>query len=172
MVGLFFWPDRRARPRSRNSSWRPRTYASAVAALLDGAAHACDTLRTGPATTIANMRALRVRAIDMTCACGRRTILDVWDLPDAIEVPSPRRRLRCASCGARPVDVRPEDSRGRMSTILSCSGAEVERGAIIAVELDRIEGAAKVGAPHGGDKGQGCVYFEFGPMTLWGSQNE
>jgi len=54
-----------------------------------------------------NMRAHGVRAIVAACYCGRSAIVDVSALPGAITVPSLQGRLRCASCGARPMDVRP-----------------------------------------------------------------
>ncbi|WP_424360990.1 hypothetical protein [Methylocystis parvus] len=68
---------------------------------------------TGPAMDLANLRSLGMRSIAAECACGRRASVDVSTLPGSIEIPSLRRRLRCAACGARPVDVRPDWSEHR-----------------------------------------------------------
>lgn len=70
---------------------------------------------TGPAMDLANMRSLGMRAVDVSCACGRRESVDVSSLPGSIEVPALRRRLRCSACGARPEDVRPDWSQYRAS---------------------------------------------------------
>jgi hypothetical protein len=57
--------------------------------------------------TLANMRSLGVRSLDVECACGKRSIVDVSELDGAIEVPAMSARLRCSSCGRRPYMVRP-----------------------------------------------------------------
>ena len=62
----------------------------------------------GPAMDLANMRSLGVRSIVAECDCGRRAAVDVSRLPDLVEVPALARRLRCSSCGSRPVNVRPD----------------------------------------------------------------
>ena len=63
---------------------------------------------TSQAMTIANMRALGVTSLFVTCECGRETVLDASDWPGAIEIPAIRRMLKCTGCGERPVDVRPD----------------------------------------------------------------
>ena len=60
-----------------------------------------------PGMTLDNMRALGLRSIDITCACGREAIGDVSDLSGLIEVPALRKRLKCTVCAGRPIDVRP-----------------------------------------------------------------
>jgi len=42
-----------------------------------------------------------VRAIDASCYCGRRAIVDVSAIPGSIEVPFLRWRLRCTGCARR-----------------------------------------------------------------------
>jgi hypothetical protein len=46
------------------------------------------TRYTGPAMTLDNMRALGVQSIDVTCQCGRETIIDASDLSGLIEIPA------------------------------------------------------------------------------------
>lgn len=57
--------------------------------------------------TLANMRELGVASVDAVCSCGRATIIDVSKLPETVEVPSLRLRMRCSACGRRPMHVRP-----------------------------------------------------------------
>ena len=57
--------------------------------------------------TLANMRALGVGAIDASCYCGHRGIVDVAHLGEHVTVPSLQRRFKCTRCGSRPMDVRP-----------------------------------------------------------------
>ncbi len=59
------------------------------------------------AMTLANMRGLGVESVEVTCACGRESIINVSALPGSVEVPSLRLRLRCSDCGKRPAFVRP-----------------------------------------------------------------
>jgi len=66
------------------------------------------TRYTGPAMTLGNMRENGVRSILASCSCGHKDSLNVDALPDFVEVPAVRRRVRCSACGARPVDVRPD----------------------------------------------------------------
>jgi hypothetical protein len=69
----------------------------------------------GPEMDLANMRSLGVRSIFAACDCGRSASVDVSALPEAVTVPALRWPLRCSSCGARPVDVRPEWREHRAS---------------------------------------------------------
>ena len=54
-----------------------------------------------------NMRANGVSAVEASCFCGRRAVVNVAHLHGSITVPSLRARLRCLGCGDRPADVRP-----------------------------------------------------------------
>lgn len=63
---------------------------------------------TGQAMIIANMRALGVTSIDVTCQCGREAIVDISGWPETIEIPVLRGLLKRTECGGRPVDVRPD----------------------------------------------------------------
>jgi hypothetical protein len=67
----------------------------------------------GPGMILDNMRALGVRSIDITCACGREAIVHVSDLSGLIEVPALRKRLKCTVALAGPFDVRPDWSQHR-----------------------------------------------------------
>jgi hypothetical protein len=58
--------------------------------------------------TLANMRALGVRVIFVTCACGREAVVDASGWPEETEIPALRKMLKCTECGARPIDVRPD----------------------------------------------------------------
>ncbi len=60
-----------------------------------------------PAMTLANMRSLGVRSLDVECTCGHRVVVDVSDIDGAVEVPAMGGRLRCSTCGCRPYLVRP-----------------------------------------------------------------
>jgi hypothetical protein len=57
--------------------------------------------------TLANMRSLGVRSLDVECTCGHRVVVDVSGMEGTVEVPAMRGRLRCSSCGRRPYMVRP-----------------------------------------------------------------
>lgn len=61
------------------------------------------------------MRSLGVRSVAIECACGRRMSIDVSGLSGEIVVLALRGKLRCAACGARPLDVRPDWSEHRAS---------------------------------------------------------
>ena len=63
---------------------------------------------TSQAMTIANMRALGVTSLYVTCQCAREAVLDASDWPGAIKIPALRRVLKCTWCGGRPIDVRPD----------------------------------------------------------------
>ena len=69
----------------------------------------------GPPMDLANMRSLGVRSIFVTCEGGRRAAVDVSAFAGSTEVPALARRLRCSSCGSRPVDVRPNWQEQRAS---------------------------------------------------------
>jgi hypothetical protein len=69
----------------------------------------------GSAMTLGNMRTLGIVSIDVTCGCGREAVVDGSGWPDAIEIPALRWRLKCAECGGRPVDVRPDWTQYRTS---------------------------------------------------------
>ncbi len=62
---------------------------------------------TGPAMSLGNLRALGMRSVKAFCGCGHQAIIDVSGLPDGLEVPSVKHRLRCTSCGERPRETRP-----------------------------------------------------------------
>jgi hypothetical protein len=70
---------------------------------------------TGPAMTLGNMRALGVVSIDVKCSCGREAVVDASGWPDAIEIPALRWCLKCAECGGRPIDVRPDLTQYRVA---------------------------------------------------------
>ena len=65
------------------------------------------TSNRSPAMTLENRRTIGVCAIEATCECRHKAIVDVSALSGAIEVPALRRRLKCSACGSRPKDVRP-----------------------------------------------------------------
>ena len=50
---------------------------------------------TCQAMTIANMRALGVTSLYVTCQCAREAILDASDWPGAIKIPALCRVLKC-----------------------------------------------------------------------------
>ena len=52
--------------------------------------------------TLANMRGLGVRSLDVEYTCGKQSIVDGSDMDGAVEVPAMKGRLRCSSCGRRP----------------------------------------------------------------------
>lgn len=54
-----------------------------------------------------NMRSLGVKSVEVICACGRESVVDVSAVAGDVAVPSLRLRMRCAGCGARPRHVRP-----------------------------------------------------------------
>lgn len=56
---------------------------------------------------LANMRSLGVQAVAVTCDCGHHSLVDVSALPGSMTVPLVQERLRCTSCGQRPIDTRP-----------------------------------------------------------------
>jgi hypothetical protein len=62
---------------------------------------------------LANMRALGVTRVGAYCACGWQASGDVSALPAEMAVPSIKDRLRCAKCGARPMETRPDWSQYR-----------------------------------------------------------
>ena len=70
----------------------------------------------GPAMTLGNMRQNGVRSILASCACGHEARVDVNVLPDFVEVPAVRQRVRCSACGARPTDVRPDWREAHQTT--------------------------------------------------------
>jgi len=39
---------------------------------------------------------------------GRETSVNLDALPDLVEVPAGRQRVKCSACGARPIDLRPD----------------------------------------------------------------
>jgi hypothetical protein len=61
--------------------------------------------------TLDNMRALGVRAVDVTCQCGLEATVDVSALSGLIEVLALRQMLKCTTCNGRPIDVRPDWSQ-------------------------------------------------------------
>lgn len=63
---------------------------------------------TGPIATLADHRALGVRAVLVACGCGREVEHDAGALPGDLTVIDLRARFRCRDCGGRPVDVRPD----------------------------------------------------------------
>jgi hypothetical protein len=68
-----------------------------------------------PAMTIGNMRALGITSIDVKCGCGREAVVDASGWLGAIEIPALRWHLKCAECGGRPIDVRPDWTQHRAS---------------------------------------------------------
>jgi hypothetical protein len=59
---------------------------------------------------LGNMLRQGVRGLAVYClnhACQHRTVLNVDDYADEIEVPSLSLRMKCSKCGGRRVDVRP-----------------------------------------------------------------
>jgi hypothetical protein len=66
-----------------------------------------DRKAASAAMTLANMRGLGVRSVDVTCGCGRESIVDVSAVDGAVEVPGLKHRMRCSACGRRPIFVRP-----------------------------------------------------------------
>jgi hypothetical protein len=52
--------------------------------------------------TIANMRGLGIRSLDLEYTCGKQSIVDGSDMDGAVEVPAMKGRLRCSSCGRPP----------------------------------------------------------------------
>ena len=64
----------------------------------------------GPPMTLGNMRRQGVRGLAVYClnhACRHRTVINVDEYADEIEVPSFGLRMKCSKCGGRRVDVRP-----------------------------------------------------------------
>ena len=69
--------------------------------------------------TLGNMRQNGPRSVLASCACGRETSVNVDSLPDFVEVPAVRQRVRCSACGARPIDVRPDWREAHKSDAVS-----------------------------------------------------
>lgn len=59
------------------------------------------------AMTLASMRGLGVESVDVTCGCGRDSVVDVSAMVAAVEVPALKDRMRCSACGSCPISVRP-----------------------------------------------------------------
>ena len=64
-----------------------------------------------PPMTLGNMRQNGVRRLIAYClndACRHTALIDVSGYPDAVEVPSFQRRVKCGKCGSRRrwIDVR------------------------------------------------------------------
>jgi hypothetical protein len=62
----------------------------------------------GPPMTLANMRALGVRSLSVSCwSCHHDAVLGVDAWPDNVPVPSFGPRMVCSSCGIVGADARP-----------------------------------------------------------------
>src|SRR6516162_6569880 len=64
----------------------------------------------GSPITLGNMRELGVRHLIGFChndACRHSALIDVSDCPDHVEVRWFQQRAKCAKCGGKRVDVRP-----------------------------------------------------------------
>jgi hypothetical protein len=57
--------------------------------------------------TLANMRSLGVRSVNVVCYCGREANIDVSGMDGAVGAPSLALKLSCSGCGQRPAFVRP-----------------------------------------------------------------
>jgi hypothetical protein len=70
-----------------------------------------------------NMRSLGVTKVDVYCGCGHQASVDVSNLPGDLAVPEIKHRLRCAKCGKRPNETRPDWSNYRLRGTVSSIGA-------------------------------------------------
>lgn len=59
------------------------------------------------AMDLENMRSLGIRSIALSCCCGRNVEVNVDRFPGHYEVPTMKRFFRCAECGQRPNESRP-----------------------------------------------------------------
>jgi len=57
--------------------------------------------------SLANMRAIRIRAVSVHCRCGRESEVNVDRFDTALVVIRTRQHFRCGECGQRPQSVRP-----------------------------------------------------------------
>jgi hypothetical protein len=84
----------------------------------------------GPAMDLANMRRQGVRHLIGFChndACRHQALIDVSDCPDHLKIRWFQQRAKCAKCGGRNVDVRPNWNEAP-GTIDDWSGREAMPG--------------------------------------------